>query len=120
MATRLLAFFLAGLLLWTGYSTIEVPRLLAGGPDGAPLAEVIPAERERAPAGSIEDHHLDDQASTAHPDLALDVPGVPFTRHMASWPGVGGRSPSVPGARGVGPPWLAGLLRPPCTGSRTV
>lgn len=102
MPLRVLAALLALALFWSGFSTLETPRA------PAVLAQVAaPA----VPAGSVEQHHLDDlpvqvQAEPLH-DMLLALP--PPMRDAAS---AAGPTSSVALAAWCAP-WLDGPLRPP-------
>lgn len=124
MPHRVLAFFLACLMLWSGLSTYEPPELALPGPADTALvlaasAAAPVAPGAAAPRGSVADHHLDDQPAQTPADLAADLPALlkaPRAAVLVAGPGL--RLPTL--ATGLRPaPWLAGLLRPPCTPLRT-
>lgn len=105
MPSRVLAVFLALVLLWSGFTTFEAPHAAA-----TVLAEV---EGQPAPAGSIEQHHLDDLPAQAQAEPMPELPALlatPPTMHDAA--GTAGRPAGVlRAARSA--PWLDGPLRPP-------
>lgn len=67
MLTRVVAALLALLLCWSGFATQEQ---LAGS--GGP--ELAITHGGGAHAGSVDEHHLDDQPGQASAEAALDVP----------------------------------------------
>jgi hypothetical protein len=124
MPHRVLAFFLACLMLWSGLSTYEPPELALPGP--ADAAAVLAASAlaagtagSAAPRGSVADHHLDDQPAQTPADLVADLPALlkaPRDAVLVAGPGL----PLPARATTLRPaPWLAGLLRPPCDLLRT-
>lgn len=110
---RVVALLLSFVLLWSGLTTVEPPRL--GAPAAAPTAALRDASTLLAPSdGSVEHHHLDDLPSQALGDPPVEIPAL-----LASSPAPGGRVPKAVrpppvASRTVPAPWLAGLLRPPC------
>lgn len=111
---RVVALLLSFVLLWSGLTTVEPPRL--GAPE-APAVALTDALTLLAPSdGSVEHHHLDDLPSQALGDQPVESPALPTSSRA---PGV--RVPTavrphpVP-SRAVASPCLAGLLRPPCAG----
>jgi hypothetical protein len=114
MPIRVIALFLAFILLWSGLNTTEAPRAFAQPSPEQKFAIVhaggVAAERE----GSVEHHHLDDLPSQAQCDPPIETPGLlpaPLTR---STPSVAMAQPRSLASAEVGPPFLAGPLRPPC------
>jgi hypothetical protein len=113
MPSRVIAFFLALVLLWSGVSTIESPL-----PDARPAPEqphaMGHAGQDPAHEGSVDDHHLDDvpaQASSDPPPEPQSVFPDPMTARL-----LGARlaPPGAPALVALVPPFLAGPLRPPC------
>lgn len=125
MPRRLVAFFVASVLLWSGFSTIEAPR--GAAPPAQPVqaqlqataavlaATPAPAPNPAAPAGSVEHHHLDDLPVQAPSDLPADTPGLLPLPPLFKTPLLLTSRPLACAAAGVGPPFLAGPLRPPCS-----
>ena len=114
MALRVIALVLSFVLLWSGLTTVEPPRLSASA---APAGVLADAATPPSPlAGSVEHHHLDDLPSQALGEQPAESPVL-----LPSMP-----APAVQVAATVrrlpasGLPWaspcLAGLLRPPCIG----
>ena len=111
--SRVVAFFLAFVLFWSGLSTIEAPRALvqpsheqqhtltqAGGP--LTLND-----------GSVEDHHLDDQPSQALSDPSVETFGLLPAPPRCSAPTLAMIEPHAFVLAVAGPPFLDGPLRPP-------
>lgn len=124
MPHRVLAFFLACLMLWSGLSTYEPPELALPGPAEEAVVLAASAAAPGSPAaaalrGSVADHHLDDQPAQTPADLVADLPALlkgPRAAVLVAGPGL----PLPARAAALRPaPWLAGLLRPPCSGLRT-
>lgn len=115
MFVRLLALFLAVVLLWSGLSTIEAPRFFAASSLEQGLAVVHDSDGQAAAhEGSVEKHHLDDLPLQAQSDLPPETPGllpaplVPSAQRMVM------SRPHPLASAETGPPYLAGPLRPPC------
>jgi hypothetical protein len=111
MPSRVIALLLAFVLLWSGLSTIEVPRMFAttstehqqtGGP-------------EAGSDGSVEQHHLDGLPSQAHVDTASETPGLLQAPLEARTLSLLMARPRTLASTEAGPPFLAGPLRPPCS-----
>jgi hypothetical protein len=119
MPHRVIAFFLALVLLWSGLGTIEAPDAWAQ-PGSEPSLAQLEAERPAGThPGSVEDHHLDDLPMQAQNDPPPETPGL-----MPAWrapEAVPGRAapPQVCLTAGTGSPCLAGPLRPPCLSAFT-
>jgi hypothetical protein len=98
MPSRVIAFFLAFVLFWSGLSTIEAPSALT----------------QPSSDGSLEDHHLDDQPLQAQGDPAAETPGLlpaplrPTSQALATG------QPHTFVSAATRSPFLAGPLRPPC------
>jgi hypothetical protein len=101
MPTRVIALVIACVLLWSGFGAIEPLQ-----PDAAPAVQLA--------AGSVVDHHLDDQPSQLQSEPGSQNPGLlpapaslrPVALSMAA------PHPFLLGV--LRTPYLAGLLRPPC------
>lgn len=113
MPSRVIAFFLALVLFWSGLSTIEAPSALL---QPAHEQQHVLSQAGGPPAlndGSVEDHYLDDQPSHALNDPTVETFGLlpaPLRPRAQSLATV------VPHAfvlAAAGSPFLAGLLRPP-------
>jgi hypothetical protein len=117
MPTRVVALLLALVLLWSGFSTVEAPRVLAQATSGLAPAIVDGLGQAAQHEGSVEHHHLDDLPSQAQNDAPTESPGllpaVPTTRTLS---GVRVQPRTWVSAE-AGPPFLAGPLRPPCRGA---
>lgn len=115
MPHRVIALFLAFVLLWSGLSTIEAPRAFA-----KPLPEhqhgvAHGGGQAAADDGSVEHHHLDDLPSQAQTDPPTETPGLlPAPLKPAPHSLAPGRPRAFVSAS-AGSPFLAGLLRPPCS-----
>jgi hypothetical protein len=119
MPVRVIAFLLAIVLVWSGLSTIESPRVFAQPGPGHSLAIAQAETPASKPEGSVEQHHLDDLPSQAQNDPpvdpAVDSAGLP---PAVPKPDLAPRVASLPRADAVAearPPYLAGPLRPPCS-----
>jgi hypothetical protein len=113
MPSRLVAFILAFVLLWSGLSTIEAPRALAQDSPEQQHTRVHDGDPAATVEGSVEHHHLDDLASQAQSDPALETPGMlpaPLLPRVARQPMAG---PTFMTWVGTASPFLAGPLRPP-------
>jgi len=113
MPSRVLAFLLAVVLLWSGLSTIEAPRAFALPAPERGLAISPAGDQSAAHEGSVEHHHLDDLPSQAQSDPPPETPGLlpaplaPSAQRMVM-------AQPHPFASGEAvPPFLAGPLRPP-------
>jgi hypothetical protein len=113
MPIRVIAFLLAFVLLWSGLSTIEAPRIVAAPGSGQATGLVDAADLAAAHAGSVEHHHLDDLPSQAQSDPAPDTPGLLPTPMAPSAQWLVMAQPQAFAAAETRPPFLAGPLRPP-------
>ena len=118
MPSRVLAFFLAFVLFWSGLSTIEGTDAWAQQAPAQHHPLVQPGALADLADGSVEDHHLDDLPSQAQgdppaetPDL-LPVPTQPPSASVATGQG------HVLVSAAAGPPFLARPMRPPCVDAR--
>jgi hypothetical protein len=114
MPLRVIAFFLAFALFWSGVSTIEAPRDTTHLPAGQQHAIGHAGGPGSALQGSVDDHHLDDLPAQAQSDPPADAP-VLLPSPLA--PRLQGGSPArarALAAVALTPPCLAGPLRPPC------
>lgn len=115
MFARVIASLLALVLLWSGVSTIEVPRAFAPTSPEQQHA-TAPADGRSAGylEGSVDDHHLDDIPSQAQSDSPPETPGLlsaPVTGRFLD--GLLAQ-PRTLASVASAPPFLAGPLRPPC------
>ncbi|MEF7614380.1 hypothetical protein V4F39_10715 [Aquincola sp. MAHUQ-54] len=117
MPSRVIAFLLSLVLLWSGIGTQELPTL---SPPASGVQAMAPAGLPGdVRKGSVEDHHLDDQPSQAQGDLPGELPDqllavAAHGRSVLPMPGFSRLPPAPHGA-----PCLEGLLRPPCPAART-
>ncbi len=117
MPTRVIAFLLAFVLLWSGLSTIEAPRIAAAPGSGQTTSLVHAAGPAAAHAGSVEHHHLDDLPAQAQSDPPPDTPGLLPTPLAPSAHWLAMAPPQALAAAETRPPFLAGPLRPPRSSS---
>lgn len=113
MPIRVLAFFLAFVLLWAGVSTIEAPGTFAPASPEQPHA-VAHAGQGAPQDGSVGDHHLDDLPAQVQNDSPPETPGLvpaPLTPRLHRAPLA---EPRLVASVILAPPFLAGPLRPPC------
>lgn len=114
MPLRVIAFFLAFVLLWSGVSTIEAPRTIAPPSPEQQRALVHAGGQGAAHEGSVDDHHLDDLAAQAQGDSPPETPGLlppPLTPRVHD--GLLTQLQALASVASASP-LLAGLLRPPC------
>ena len=114
MPSRVIALLLAVVLLWSGLNTIEAPRVFAQPSPEQRQADVLAGGLAAGREGSVEHHHLDDLPSQALSDPPIETPGLlpgPLTR---SAPALAMARPRTFASAAVGPPFLAGPLRPTC------
>lgn len=115
MLSRVLAFLLAVVVLWSGLNTIEVPRIFA-----SPLPEqvVVMAHdggQAAAAEGSVEHHHLDDLPSQVQSDPPPETPELLPVSLAPSASRMVMALPHPFASAEAGSPFLAGPLRPPCS-----
>ena len=115
MPTRVTAFFLAFVLLWSGLNTIEAPHVFASPSPEQRLTIAHAGGQAAPPEGSVEHHHLDDLPSQAQSDPPPETPGLLSTPIAPSAQGMVMAQPHAFAAAETGPPFLAGPLRPPCS-----
>jgi hypothetical protein len=76
MFRRSICFFLALVLLWSGFSAWEQPdAFIAADFTSEPLIAGAAEPGDRS-AGTVADHHLDDQPSQSQGDPMPDLPGL--------------------------------------------
>lgn len=113
MPTRVIALFLAFVLLWSGLSTIEAPRAFA--PSHEQQHAIAHAGGQAAAhEGSVEQHHLDDLPSQAQNDPPTETPGLLPAPLKPGAPSMVMAQPHTFVSAATGSPFLAGPLRPPC------
>ncbi len=114
MPSRVIAFFLAFVLFWSGLSTIEGPGALAQPSPEQQHALAHSGAQHGLDDGSVEDHHLDDQPLQVQGDPAAETPGLlpaplrPTSQALAT------AQPHTFVSAATRSPFLAGPLRPPC------
>tara|TARA_B100001105_G_C22342368_1_gene421916 strand:- start:285 stop:659 length:375 start_codon:yes stop_codon:yes gene_type:complete len=117
MCKRLLALFLACVLLWSG-ATAHESLLMPVAHDATTATPLNAAAVPATDPGSVADHHLDDQPAQALGDAPTDTPALP-----PSAPGLP-PSPTLPaaGAPHRAAAWAThvpeGPLRPPRPAAR--
>lgn len=119
MPRRVISFFLAFVLLWSGVSTVEAPRSFAQTAPEQQHSIAHAGGQGAAQEGSVDDHHLDDLPAQAQSESPLEIPGllpVPLTPRFHGGPLARPRSLA---AVVLAPPFLAGPLRPPCGATLT-
>lgn len=115
MPSRVPAFLLAVVLLWSGLNTIEAPRAFASPSPEQKLAIIVAGGQAATQEGSVEHHHLDDLPSQAQSDPPPETPGLLSTPLAPSAEWMVMAQPHAFVSAGTGPPFLAGPLRPPCS-----
>jgi len=115
MPSRVLAFLLAVVLLWSGLNTIEAPGAFDSPATEQALAIANAGGQSAAHEGSVEHHHLDDLPSQAQSDPPPETPGLLSSPHAPSAQRMVMAQPHRFASAAAGPPFLAGLLRPPCS-----
>jgi hypothetical protein len=114
MPSRVIAFFLAVVLFWSGLSTIEAPSALAQPSPEHQHAIAHAGGGAATNEGSVEHHHLDDLPSQAQNDTAPETPGLLPAAPPPSFAGLPMAEPRTMTLAGTASPFLAGPLRPPC------
>jgi hypothetical protein len=115
MPSRVVALFIAFVLLWSGLSSIEAPRVLAQPSPGHQHILSHGSGSAAGQEGSVEHHHLDDLPSQAHNEPPTDTPGLLPVPSMRTAHSVAMAMPRAGTPREAGPPFLARALRPPCS-----
>lgn len=113
MPARLIVFFLAFALLWSGFSTFEAPNALSPASLEQQHDTADADGRAGSHQGSVEDHHLDDLPIQVQNDPPTDAPELaPVLRKpIADW---SARTlPQTWLSAAASSPLLAGPLRPP-------
>lgn len=119
MPPRVIALFIAAVLLWSSFSTIEPLHGSLPAPIGEAPAWVASAATAPQPPGSVADHHLDDLPVQAQADPPADLPALPAATLRLSLPSLREPPASTGQPAAAWPPFLAGPLRPPCGGLHT-
>jgi len=115
MPIRVIGLFLAIVLLWSGLSTIEAPHVFASPSPEQRLTIAHACGQAASHEGSVEHHHLDDLPSQAQSDPPPETPGLLPTPIAPSPQRMAMAQPHAFASAEAGPPFLAGLLRPPCS-----
>ena len=113
--SRVVAFFLAFVLFWSGLSTFEAPSALAQHSPEQQHALAHAGGPSDLDDGSVEDHHLDDLPSQAQSDPPAETPGLlpALLRPTSLFQATAQLHTFVSAAAGA--PFLAGPLCPPCS-----
>lgn len=119
MPTRVIALFLAFVLLCSGLGAIEAPRA-----DAQPSPEQLHAMADAggqaaAHVGSVEHHPLDNLPSQAQSDPPTEAPGLLPAPLQASVQSLVMARPHTFVAAATKSPFLGGPLRPPCRAAIT-
>ncbi len=113
MCSRAIAFLLAAVLLWSGFTTHE--QALAIALHQAEHAEMEPAAASAFGSGSVGDRHIDDFPAQAHVETLADLQVLLAEHPNAASPFLVMARPR-PWPMGVlAAPYLDGPQRPPCT-----
>jgi hypothetical protein len=115
MPNRVIVLFLAFVLLWSGLATIEAPRAFAQPSPERQHAIAHAGGLAAADDGSVEHHHLDDLPSQAQNDPPTETPGLLPAPLKAAPHSLALGRPHTFVSAAAGSPFLAGLLRPPCS-----
>ena len=115
MPSRVLAFLLAVVLLWSGLNTIEAPDVFALPSPEQRFVIVHAGSQAAAHEGSVEHHHLDDLPTQAPSEPPPETPGLLPTPLAPSAQRMVMAQPHAFASAEAGPPFLAGPLRPPCS-----
>lgn len=113
MPSRVIVFFLAVVLLWSGLGTIEAPHVLAQPAPAHRDAIVHASGQGVVHAGSLEHHHLDDLPTQVPTDPLAELPDLLPSPLVPGTPPLVMARLRAPPTAAVAPPLLAGLLRPP-------
>jgi hypothetical protein len=117
MPSRVLAFLLAVVLLWSGLNTVEAPHVFAS-PAPEQVLVIAAGGSPSAPAeGSVEHHHLDDLPSQVQTELPPETPGLLPASPAPGAPRLVMALPHPFASAEAVSPFLAGPLRPPCSGA---
>jgi len=119
MHARVIACFLAIILLWSGLATIEAPRGFVQAPPAQDHAIADACEPTAGHGGSVEHHHLDDLPSQAQSDPPTETPGLLSAPLKHGVPPLAIVRPLAFVSATPGAPFLAGPLRPPCDAATT-
>jgi len=119
MHFRVIACFLAILLLWSGLATIEAPRGFVPAPPAQNHAIADADGPAAGREGSVEHHHLDDLPTQAQSDPAAETPGLLSAPLKPGIPPLAIVRPLAFVSATPGSPFLAGPLRPPCAAALT-
>lgn len=110
---RCIALLLVLLLTWTGLATIERHSVYE-----LPFTAAQTGDETPSPAGSVDDHHLDDLPAQAQSELQTDPPGMPHRLGMPRLHFMSMERPDALHMAHASSPCLAGPLRPPCAASQ--
>ena len=112
MPTRMTAFLLALLLLWSGLAVTE-QRFAEALDLPAPTAGVSGDAKRSDVNGSMDDHVVDDQPAQAFGEPLLDLPALMGSVDQTAVLAPATPRPLPPADGWRAPPYLEGLQRPP-------
>ncbi len=110
MPSRLLAFFLALVLAWSGLSAWEPLGAILAAERAAQSLVAEPGDRS---AGTVADHHLDDQPSQFQGNPVPDLTGLPAPVPAIALAAVAAARPRLGESPALPAPCLAHPERPP-------
>ncbi len=113
MLTRVITFFLAFILLWSGLSTTEAPHALAPASSGQQHALTHAIDRGVDHGGSVRNHHLDDLPAQVQNDPLTESPDLMPSPTVSGAPALIIVRRHSPTTATVASPALAGPFRPP-------
>lgn len=119
MLARVVALSLFFFLLWSGLSTFETSGAFAHAPPEQGQTVTLADEQVPSHDGSMEHLHLDERLSQTQSDPPADPPGLLPTPLKPNNQSLVMAQPHAFVLAAVRPPFLAGLLRPPCCHSFT-
>jgi hypothetical protein len=114
MPSRVIAFVLALVLLWSAVTTIEPPRAMGHAALEQSYATAEGGTPSTRHEGSIDDHHLDDLPGQPQSDPPPEPLGLLAHSMVALFDGGQMSRPTGIASLGLALPFLDGLLRPPC------
>lgn len=113
MPSRVLNLFLALVLLWSGFGSFERPDTDQSADERWGFVFVQPLDAGDGWAGSVEDHHLDDQPSQSHAETASELPALLLATVWLEPVAAREAMPPAPAATALPEPYAEGPRRPP-------